>query len=158
MNLQQRDWWTIVDPTAPILHLRCMYCARCTLQNACCCTLLVKLLPVAPVKVELLDAKSSLLKVSLQSLCWDMLGQYVCWVVVCVDFDQSHIVMWDQLLYVQVLQFDVFCFSWRSNPCCHTFAAWWICVDLDVDLVGVEKLRQKTSDVKCFCCSCVDGI
>ena len=28
---------------------------------------------------------------------------------------------------------------------------------IDVDLVDVEKLHQEASDVKCFCCACVDG-
>ena len=43
--------------------------------------------------VEKLDAESSLVQVSLESLCRDIFGQYVCWVVVCVDFDESHVVM-----------------------------------------------------------------
>ena len=61
--------------------------------------------------VEKLDAESSLVQVSLKSLCRDIFGQYVCWVVVCVDFDESHVVMGDQLLYEQMFEFDVFCFS-----------------------------------------------
>ena len=31
-------------------------------------------------------------------------------------------------------------------------------MDLDADLVDVEKLHQQASDVKCFCCATVDGI
>jgi len=50
-------------------------------------------------KVELLESDSSLLQVTLQSLCGDILGEYVCRVVVGVYFDQPHVIVLDQLLY-----------------------------------------------------------
>lgn len=62
-------------------------------------------------KVELLESDSSLLQVTLQSLCGDMLGEYVCPVVVGVYFDQLHIVVLNQLLYKYMFQVNVLCFS-----------------------------------------------
>ena len=47
----------------------------------------------------LLESDSSLLKVSLQGVCWDIFCEYVCRVVVGVYFDQPHVIVLDQLLY-----------------------------------------------------------
>ena len=31
-------------------------------------------------------------------------------------------------------------------------------MDLDVDLLDVEELHEEVAQMKCFCCSCVDGV
>lgn len=38
-------------------------------------------------------------------------GEYVCWVVECVDFQHSHEVMCGKLLYDEMLDVDALCFS-----------------------------------------------
>ena len=89
------DRSTIVDPMAESSET-CMFSARAAvLADVAACLLQAagETVSVASVSVEKLDAESSLLQVSLESLCRDIFGQYVCWVVVCVDFDESHVVM-----------------------------------------------------------------
>ena len=61
--------------------------------------------------VVLLESDSSLLKVSLQGVCWDIFCEYVCRVVVGVYFDQLHIVVLNPLLYKQMFQVNMLCFS-----------------------------------------------
>lgn len=120
------------------------------LWNCCCC--------IHSLVDVVLGVEPSCLQVSVECFCWDVFGENVCWVFVCVNLIESHDVMWDQLLYEEMFQVNVFCFSWRSYPCCHALAAWRVCVNLDVDLLDVEELHEEVAQMKCFCCSCVDGV
>ena len=153
---------SVMAQTRPCVFLcvHCLLTQLCTrahsalaarvLWNCCCC--------IHSLVDVVLGVEPSCLQVSVECFCWDVFGENVCWVFVCVNLIESHDVMWDQLLYEEMFQVNVFCFSWRSYPCCHALAAWRVCVDLDVDLLDVEELHDEVAQMKCFCCSCVDGV
>ena len=111
-----KGWSTIVDPMVCETKTN-VYWARA------CCSVYVTSCgeTVAAVAQRKLGGwtRSPACKVALQSLCGDILGEYVGRVVICVDFDDSHDVVWDQLLYEQVSDVNVLCFSWWADSCCH---------------------------------------